>query len=301
MKTLLIQLRTFFSQYPFKYWVFLTLFLSASITSYYFLGLNDFLIKLNGIPELLGFVVLYGVHFLVPLCIWSAFNKTFNWHLKISFWFLLLAGVVIFSLIYVFPYYDEVIEFFAPDGKIKLSILIYKDLVRYGFVFICLFMIWLFTSDKNDSFYGFSFSNIKISLYLQMLLIMIPIVVLISFSDDFLKYYPRAKKLELFNPTYMDYFIFELNYGSAFIVTELFFRGFMIMAFAKYIGTQVIIPVAAFYMSIHFGKPLAETISSFFGGALLGFMAYQTKNIWGGILVHLGIAWLMELTAAIGN
>jgi hypothetical protein len=29
----------------------------------------------------------------------------------------------------------------------------------------------------------------------------------------------------------------------------------------------------------------------------LGVIAYETKSIWGGIIVHLGIAWMMEVIA----
>jgi membrane protease YdiL (CAAX protease family) len=74
----------------------------------------------------------------------------------------------------------------------------------------------------------------------------------------------------------------------------------MILAFLKILGPKAIIPTAAFYFSIHFGKPIGETISSFFGGVLLGYLSYKTQSIWGGVLVHIGIALLMELGAFIG-
>jgi hypothetical protein len=53
--------------------------------------------------------------------------------------------------------------------------------------------------------------------------------------------------------------------------------------------------MAVIYCQLHFGKPLGEAISSIFGGYILGVISYQTKNIWGGVLVHVGIAWLMEV------
>ena len=51
------------------------------------------------------------------------------------------------------------------------------------------------------------------------------------------------------------------------------------------------------YASLHFGKPLGETIGSIFGGYILGVLALQTRSIWGGIIVHVGVAWLMDLAA----
>jgi hypothetical protein len=58
--------------------------------------------------------------------------------------------------------------------------------------------------------------------------------------------------------------------------------------------------VACFYCTIHFGKPPGEAISSFWGGLLLGIISYNTKSIWGGLIVHLGIAWMMEAGSWLG-
>ena len=96
------------------------------------------------------------------------------------------------------------------------------------------------------------------------------------------------------------YLIFELCYGFDFISIEFFFRGFLILSLAKICGPHCIIPAACFYCTIHFGKPLGEAISSFWGGLLLGIISYNTKSIWGGLIVHLGIAWLMEAGSWIG-
>jgi hypothetical protein len=34
---------------------------------------------------------------------------------------------------------------------------------------------------------------------------------------------------------------------------------------------------------------------------LLGVIVYNTRSIWGGLLVHLGIAWLMEAAGYVAN
>jgi membrane protease YdiL (CAAX protease family) len=95
--------------------------------------------------------------------------------------------------------------------------------------------------------------------------------------------------------------LYELCYGSDFFTIELFFRGFLVLAFAQYVGKDAILPMAAFYCCIHFGKPLFECISSYFGGIILGVIVYRTKSIWGGLITHLGIAWLMEIAGYWGN
>ncbi len=92
--------------------------------------------------------------------------------------------------------------------------------------------------------------------------------------------------------------LYELSYGIDFLTIEVFFRGFLILAFARYAGKEAILPMAAFYCCIHFGKPLCECITSYFGGIDIRCGGVDhTRSIWGGLIVHLGIAWLMELVA----
>ena len=51
------------------------------------------------------------------------------------------------------------------------------------------------------------------------------------------------------------------------------------------------------YCFLHFGKPMGEAISSIFGGYILGILAYESRNIYGGLIAHLGVAWGMEYLA----
>jgi membrane protease YdiL (CAAX protease family) len=69
----------------------------------------------------------------------------------------------------------------------------------------------------------------------------------------------------------------------------------MIFGFIKLLGKNAILPVATLYAVIHFGKPLPETISSFFGAYFLGIVAYSQKNIGIGILLHCVLAFAMEM------
>ena len=157
----------------------------------------------------------------------------------------------------------------------------------------------------NENFYGIKTKGIDWKPYWLMLLIMLPLITAASTQNDFLQMYPKMKMMSGFahpeNFGFWEKLLFELAYGSDFISIELFFRGFLVLGFVKWFGKDVILPMALFYCTIHFGKPLGECISSFFGGVLLGVVAYNTRSILGGLIVHLGIAWLMELGGHIGN
>ena len=137
-----------------------------------------------------------------------------------------------------------------------------------------------------------------------MLLMMLPLIAVASTQGDFLHTYPKLKNISFLNDSSnsgLYKLLYELSYGSDFFTIELFFRGFLVLAFRKWFGKDAILPMAMFYCTIHFGKPLGECISSFFGGIILGVVTYQTRTIFGGLLVHLGIAWLMEAGGYLGN
>lgn len=167
-----------------------------------------------------------------------------------------------------------------------------------------LFSIWSVFYNK-ESFFGFTIKNFKWKPYLIMLCIMVPLIAAASTQNDFQHMYPRMKDVQgallEVNNGWLYKLLHELAYGSDFISIELFFRGFLILAFVKVAGKDAILPMACFYCTIHFGKPLGECISSYFGGILLGIVVYNTRSIIGGLIVHLGIAWLMELGGYIGN
>lgn len=176
--------------------------------------------------------------------------------------------------------------------------------IRLVVMSFMLFIIWrVFYS--NDSFFGLTVKAFNWKPYLLMLLIMVPLIAAASTQRDFLNMYPRLRDVDpvLQNVKYEWFYhlLHELSYGSDFISVELFFRGFLVLAFIKVVGKDAILPMACFYCTIHFGKPLGECISSYFGGIILGIVVYNTRSIIGGLMVHLGIAWLMELGGHIGN
>jgi hypothetical protein len=167
-----------------------------------------------------------------------------------------------------------------------------------------LFLVWKSTNTA-PSFYGVSKSNVNWRPYFMMLLIMVPLVAVASSQADFLTVYPKLKLMgtgEAYEQfSWWHKLVFELSYGSDFFTIELFFRGFLILGFMKWVGKDAILPMACFYCTIHFGKPLGECISSYFGGIILGIVVYNTRSILGGLLVHLGIAWMMEIGGYIGS
>lgn len=176
--------------------------------------------------------------------------------------------------------------------------------VRLIVLSFILFIIWKIFYSK-ERFFGLTVMNFNWKPYLIMLLIMVPLIAAASTQLDFLSMYPKLNDVDTalygVKNKWFYHLLHELSYGTDFISVELFFRGFLILAFVKVVGKDAILPMACFYCAIHFGKPLGECISSYFGGLILGIVVYNTRSIIGGLIVHLGIAWLMELGGYIGN
>ncbi len=282
--------------------LFCTALLAAvSIYLNYHFYIDDYIINRNSFSEsfCLRYFIFLGA-FIIPyslICIVSGKKYFKNW----KFILLLLIAPAIFSFKTEIPFSFH----FSDDYNWNYywHYIIYWPLLVI-IISIVLLMIWkIFHSKEN--FYGVKTKGIDWKPYWLMLLIMVPLIAAASTQQDFLNVYPKMKLIagvyDLKNLNFWHKLLFELSYGSDFISIELFFRGFLILGFINWVGKDAILPMAFFYCTIHFGKPLGECISSFFGGMILGVVVYHTRSILGGLIVHLGIAWLMELGGHIGN
>jgi hypothetical protein len=89
--------------------------------------------------------------------------------------------------------------------------------------------------------------------------------------------------------------LFELFYANDFIGVEGMFRGALVIGLSRWLGCRAVLPMALTYMCIHLGKPDLELCSSVIGGYILGVLAWRTHHLWGGIIIHLGIAMFFEV------
>jgi len=223
-----------------------------------------------------------------------------------GFWFVLLYIVSAFSLRgYVYQHREWIT---ALNGGISDGFLIRcsNQVIRAVIVFVTVYIFWKFSGhSKKTVFYGFKLKGVDIKPYFILLVLMLPLITIASTQPDFLRRYPTFASFingNTYNPLIMAKIaVYELLYGSDYVAIELFFRGFVLYAISRFLGKGAIIPMATMYVFIHFGKPLGETISSFFGGMILGVIAYETNSIIGGIIIHCGIAYLMEIGGFLGN
>ena len=248
-------------------------------------------------------LALYGGTLAGAILLYIPFAKDKTWITQPRFW-----GTVLFAVgLYVFAVYcywhKEWIKAWTDGPDEMFWLRCASDIGKIIIIAIPVTLFWFFRDRQSQPLYGFRRTDVKP--YLWLLLLFLPVIIAASFSSDFLKQYPQVTKTlnvaKIEEGRYAYASVFEFFYGLNFINTEFFFRGFLILVLSRWLGYGVILPVAAFYVTIHIGKPLGETIGSFFGGIILGVLALETRSIWGGVLIHVGIAFAMEICAAIAK
>ena len=147
--------------------------------------------------------------------------------------------------------------------------------------------------------YGLCSGSHHVKAYLCLYVVILPILTVVSFTPDFQSYYPMYEPWYFKNvfglPTWLNTVIFETIYISDFLMVEMIFRGVLVIGMASILGRTAVLPMIVVYVALHFGKPVMETVSALFGGYFLGALAYQTRHIWGGVIIHMGIALIIEL------
>ncbi len=135
-------------------------------------------------------------------------------------------------------------------------------------------------------------------IYVAMLAAVLPTVLIASRSPAFIAKYPFYSGA---GDSPAQFLIYESAYGLYFLALEFFFRGFMLFTLARYLGAYAIFVMVIPYVMIHFGKPFAETVGSIIAGAALGTLALRTRSIFGGVFIHVVVAWSMDILAIIAK
>jgi hypothetical protein len=299
MKAIVGYLKSYLQTVNKRLFILSSLFAGIAIFVNYYYNLNGWINSLTDGQEFIAWYILFLIAFSFAYGIPALWGQSTVFKYR-GFRLLLFIAPAIFAWKMSFDFYIPIAsDWFENAYWNRVLYWPFKLLV----MIVCLLIVWrLF--DREQPFYGLSHKGFSIKPYLLMLLIMVPLIAAASTQPDFLAMYPKFRNLAFLSGERSNGWfkvLYELSYGIDFVGIELFFRGFLILAFVKWAGKDAVLPMAIFYCTIHFGKPLGECISSFFGGLILGVVTYHTRSIYGGLLVHLGIAWLMELGGYLGR
>ena len=166
-------------------------------------------------------------------------------------------------------------------------------------VFIVLMLcVFRKLTDGHFGLFGMKRSSKYLRVYALIYVLLLPMFLLVSFTPQFLDFYPKMhisyydgamgwERWQLIG-------LFETFYANDYFGVEGMFRGALVIGLARWLGCRAVLPMALTYMCIHLGKPDLELCSSVIGGYILGVLAWRTHHLWGGIIIHLGIAMFFE-------
>lgn len=281
----------------------LLLFTAALVGVYYGFDVKrSFVRKLGTWEHMVYYQLLYFFVYYTSVWIMSGFEKLKDreFILRSAFFIFIISAVSGFYFHYDWVRTQPHFERYFLRG-------ILSQVIGSVIIFIPILIYYYATQKKElESFYGLTLKNHNFKPYLILLLLMVPLILMAATQDDFLRTYPTFKSWkyppELFGLSRNQMTaVYESFYLLDFIRVEFAFRGLLIIGLARMLGRQTVITMSVLYCVLHFNKPLGETISSLFGGYILGTVAYHQKNIVGGCLVHGGVAGLMELVAYLAH
>jgi membrane protease YdiL (CAAX protease family) len=137
-----------------------------------------------------------------------------------------------------------------------------------------------------------------LGLYALCLGVVLLAMTVVGKNSDFSSYYPFYSAA---SRSWFDLIVWESIYFLQFFGLEFFFRGFLLEALRRTMGSAAIFAVAVPYCMIHFGKPYLETHGAIIAGVVLGSLAMKTRSIYAGFLVHITVAFAMDYMALSGK
>ena len=247
-----------------------------------------------------------GLYFLVAvpmLILQGKYSSVNKWHFYLKGF--AITAIIGFTDIFNWFEHLDLSKFTYPEQSYMSKFLWRSKSLCFELPVLLMLRFWV---DKQvKGLYGICRGKHHIKAYMWLFLLVMPILIAVSFTPDFLSYYPIGKPWHfgtntalgsegLFGcPVWVHLLVFEVIYVAGFIMVELVFRGALVIGMGTAIARSAVLPMVAVYVALHFGKPVLETISAIFGGFALGALAYQSRHIWGGVIIHMGIALAIEV------
>jgi uncharacterized protein len=215
-----------------------------------------------------------------------------------------LVVLVVAALVLVFqeyygdrPNFDAVFRRYTEHRYFTLGGFAWWSAAKViGYLVVPVFVIWAMGTRVRD--HGFSAANFRKHawIYVALFLAILPVVVAASYTPAFESTYPFYK---LAARSWFDFLVWEAMYAATFLALEFFFRGFLLFSLERSMGAYAIFVAAVPYCMIHFHKPVAEVVGAIFAGIILGTLAMVTRSIWYGVLIHVSVAWTMDVLALV--
>lgn len=150
---------------------------------------------------------------------------------------------------------------------------------------------------ENLSDYGWKLKvkAAHLSIYFLMLAAVLPFVWFASQRGDFQMIYPFYRGA--YRASFQEIFIWEAFYMIQFVALEFFFRGYLVLGMERSLGRLAIWIAVIPYCMIHYHKPPLEAFAAIVAGIILGELSQRTRTIIGGAMIHMAVAFTMDMLA----
>lgn len=166
----------------------------------------------------------------------------------------------------------------------------YDRFIWYFVIPMLVILVWFRESPTN---YGFRLGNWRVGLAwtLGACLVMAVILWFLARSPAMQAYYEARAPREVGRLIFLN--------GVDLFGWEFIWRGLMLFTFARAFGPGAAIFLQAVpFAFMHLGKPEVETLSTIFGGAGFGFVAWQSESFLYPWLIHWFITSFTMLIAS---
>lgn len=146
---------------------------------------------------------------------------------------------------------------------------------------------------------GWRIADLGSKLWLYALLYL-PVALAVLWAarrPDFLATYPMLRPDQALSWSWTLLLVYWLLYALQFVSVEFFFRGYLLFGLERHFGRAAIAVMVVPYAMIHYHKPLPEVLAAIVAGLVLGWLALETRSLWGGVLLHVAVALTMDIAA----
>ena len=152
---------------------------------------------------------------------------------------------------------------------------------------------------ERPSDYGLRLGNwrLGVPVMLAAMLVLTPVILWLSGQPDFIGYYRLDAQAERSVPH--DQLGFALaGFAADVLSAEFLFRGFLMWTLVRVAGPAGILMATIPFVFSHLGKPELETLTTLVGGLAFSWLAWRTRSVLYGGVVH---AFILDLLLILVN
>lgn len=209
------------------------------------------------------------------------------------------------TIFFIVSWYFSNPNFFSKVFSFQKSFnLVYEDLTAYSLWFLSDSILFFFLpiiiiiSLFKESLQGYGLKigngNLGIAVLIISNLILVPVIYFVSFSKTFSNYFPLMQSA---TDNLTVFLIYEAFFIFFIFAWEFIFRGYMLFGLEKKFGIYTIFIQMVPFVLLHIGKPFPETFFAIFGAIFLGYLAFRTRSIIYGFLIHSFILISLDIIA----